>query len=86
MFIKTRIQPVALLVTIQQEKASACEIKKEHEVIHITQEEAMDIVARLLNKYIPEKGYKSSEKLSQEVEKIEIKLSDTQSWVQHGFG
>ena len=65
-FTKTRR---TLLVTIQQEKVSTCEIKEACEALDTAQEEAMEAMARLLNKYIAEKDYKSSEKISQEIEK-----------------
>ena len=44
-------------------------------------------MARLLKKYIAEKDYKSSEKISQEIheEKIEIEYSDAQNRPQQSF-
>ena len=81
-FTKTRR---TLLVTIQQEKVSTCEIKEACEALDTAQEEAMEAMARLLNKYIAEKDYKSSEKISQEIEKIEIEYSDAQNRAQQSF-
>ena len=81
-FTKTRR---TLLVTIQQEKVSTCEIKEACEALDTAQEEAMEAMARLLNKYIAEKDYKSSDKISQEIEKIEIEYSDAQNWAQQSF-
>ena len=81
-FTKTRR---TLLVTIQQEKVSTCEIKEACEALDTAQEEAMEAMARLLNKYIAEKDYKSSDKISQEIEKIEIEYSDAQNRAQQSF-
>jgi len=71
-----------LLVTVQQEKVSTFEIKEACEALDIAQEEAMYAMTRLLNKYIAEKDHKSSEKLSLEIEKIEIEYSDAQNRAQ----
>ena len=81
-FTKTRRN---LLVTIEQEKVSTCEIKEACEALDTAQEEAMEAMARLLNKYIAEKDYKISEKISQEIEKIKIEYSDAQNWAQKSF-
>ena len=70
-----------LLVTAQQEKVSTFEIKEACEALDIAQEEAMYAMTRLLNEYKAEKDHKSSEKLSLEIEKIEIEYSDAQNRV-----
>ena len=67
MFTRTRRQ---LLVIIQQDKVTTDEIKEGCEVLDIAQEEAMGIMARLLDKYIAEKDNKNSEKLNQEINNI----------------
>ena len=41
-----------LLVTIQQEKVSTCKIKEACEALDIAQEEAVEAIARLLNKLL----------------------------------
>ena len=74
-----------LLVTVQQEKVSTFEIKEACEALDIAQEEAMYAMTRLLNKYIAEKDHKSSEKLSLEIEKIEIEYSDAQNRAQQVY-
>ena len=51
-FTRTRRQ---LLVIIQQDKVTTDEIKEECEALDIAQEEAMGIMARLLEKHIAEK-------------------------------
>ena len=68
-----------LLVTIQEEKVTIEEIKEVFEALDVAQEEAMDIMTRLLNKLITEKDHKSSEKLTLEIEKIETEYSDAQN-------
>ena len=82
MFTKTRKQ---LLVIIQQNKVTTDEIKEECEALDIAQEEAMGIMARLLDKHIAEKDNKNSEKLSQEIDNIEIEYSDAQNRAQRAF-
>ena len=81
-FTRTRRQ---LLVIIQQDKVTTDEIKEGCEVLDIAQEEAMGIMARLLDKYIAEKDNKNSEKLSQEIDNIKIEYSDAQNRVQRAF-
>ena len=81
-FTRTRRQ---LLVIIQQNKVTTDEIKEECEALDIAQEEAMGIMARLLDKYIAEKDNKNSEKLSQEIGNIEIEYSDAQNRAQRAF-
>ena len=63
-FTRTRRQ---LLVTIQQDNVTTDEIKEGCEALDIAQEEAMGIMARLLDKYMAEKDNKNSEKFSQEI-------------------
>ena len=70
---------------LQQEKVSTCEVKEACEALDTAQEEAMEAMARLLNKYIAEKDYKSSDKISQEVEKIKVEYSDAQNRMQQSF-
>ena len=60
-FTRTRRQ---LLVIIQQDKVTTDEIKEECKALDIAQEEAMGIMARLLDKYIAEKDNKNSNKLT----------------------
>ena len=81
-FTRTRRQ---LLVTIQQDKVTTDEIKEGCEALDIAQEEAMGIMARLLDKYMAEKDSKNSEKLSQEIDNIEIEYSDAQNRAQSVF-
>ena len=81
-FTRTRRQ---LLVTIQQDKVTTDEIKEGCEALDIAQEEAMGIMARLLDKYMAEKDSKNSEKLSQEIDNIEIEYSDAQNRAQNVF-
>ena len=65
-FTRTRKQ---LLATIQQDKVTTDEIKEGCEAL---EEEAMGIMARLLEKYVAEKCNKNSEKLSQEIDNAQI--------------
>ena len=80
-FTKTRRQ---LLVTIQQDNVTIDEIKEGCEALDIAQEEAM---ARLLNKYynMADKDSKNSEKLSQEIDNIELEYSEAQNRAQSVF-
>ena len=81
-FTRTRRQ---LLVIIQQDKVTTDEIKEECEALDIAQEEAMGIMARLLEKRIAEKDNRNSEKLSQEIDNIEIEYSDAQNRAQRAY-
>lgn len=45
----------------------------------------MGIMARLLDRYVDEKDSKNSEKLSQEIDNIEIEYSDAQNRAQRAF-
>ena len=56
-----------LLVIVQQDNVSTDEIKERCEALDMAQEEAMDIMARLLDRYMAVKDNKNSEKLSQEI-------------------
>ena len=81
-FTRTRRQ---LLVTIQQDKVTTDEIKEGCEALDIAQEEAMGIMARLLDRYMVEKDNKNSEKLSQEIDNIELEYSEAQNRAQSVF-
>ena len=48
----------------------------------MAQEEAMDIIARLLDRYMAVKDNKNSERLSQEIDNIEIENSEAQNRAQ----
>ena len=74
-----------MLVTIQQDKVITDEIKEGYEALDIAQDEAMGIMARLLDKYMAEKDSKNSEKLSQEIDNIKIEYSDAQNRAQSVF-
>ena len=71
-----------LLVTVQQDNVSTDEIKERCEALDMAQEEVMDIMARLLDRYMALKDNKNSEKLSQEIDNIEIEYSDAQNRAQ----
>lgn len=77
-FTKTRRQ---LLVTIQQDKVTTDEIKEFEgcEALDIAQQEAVGILARLLDRYMVEKDNKNSEKLSQEIDNIKLEYSEAQN-------
>ena len=81
-FTRTRRQ---LLVTIQQDKVTTDEIKEGCEALDIAQEEAIGIMARLLDRYMVEKDTKNSEKLSQEIDNIELEYSEAQNRAQSVF-
>ena len=74
-----------LLVTVQQDNVSTDEIKGRCEALDMVQEEVMDIMARLLDKYMALKDNKISEKLSQEIDNIEIEYSDVQNRAQEVY-
>ena len=71
-----------LLVTVQQDNVGTDEIKERCEALDMAQEEVMDIMARLLDRYMALKDNKNSEKLSQEIDNIEIEYSDAQNRAQ----
>ena len=75
----------SLLVIIQEEKVSTHEIKGACEELDLAQEGAMEVMTRLLSKYIADKDYRNSEKLSQEIEKLEIEYTDAQNRAQETF-
>ena len=74
-----------LLVTIQQENVSREEIKEACEILDTAQDDAMDAMMRLSNKYIANKDSRSSERLIQEIDKIEIEYTDAQNRAQQVF-
>ena len=62
-FIRTRRQ---LLVIVQQDNVNTDEIKERCEALYnMAQEEAMDIMARLLDRYMAVKDNKNSERLTE---------------------
>jgi len=67
------------LVKIQQENVSREEIKEACKILNTAQDDAMDAMMRLFNKYIANKGCRSSERLIQEIDKIEIEYTDAQN-------
>ena len=71
-----------LLVIVQQDNVSTDEIKERCEALDMAQEEAMDIMARLLDRYMAVKDNKNSERLSQEIDNIEIEYSEAQNRAQ----
>ena len=59
MFTRARRQ---LLVIVQQDNVSTDEIKERCEALDMAQEEAMDIMARLLDRYMAVKNNKNSKR------------------------
>ena len=78
-FTRARSQ---LLVIVQQDNVNTDEIKERCEALDMAQEEAMDIMARLLDRYMAVKDNKNSERLSQEIDNIEIEYSEVQNRAQ----
>ena len=70
-----------LLVVIQEE-ITIEEIDKECEQLNVLIEEALEPMLRLSTKYQLERDIKSNEKLSLEIERIEIEFTDAQNRAQ----
>ena len=70
-----------LLVVIQEE-ITIEEIDEECEQLNVLIEEALELMLRLSTKYKLERDIKSNEKLSLEIEQIEIEFTDAQNRAQ----
>ena len=78
-FTKTRRH---LLVSIQQEQITVENLDEECEQLEMLMEELLEVTERLSAKYKLKKDIKSNDKLSSEIEQIEIEFSDAQNRAQ----
>ena len=75
----------ALLVLIQQKGVAADEIQEACLGLDLAQEEAMEAIEKLSDRYKAEKDYRSCDKLGQEVDRIEIEYTDAQNRAQEVY-
>jgi len=61
-----------LLVLIQQRETTLEAIQRAYEILDVAQVEAMEAIEKLSERYRAGEDYNSSDKLGQEIEKIEI--------------
>jgi len=78
-FTRTRRR---LLVLLQQADVTVEQIDDVSEQLNMSMEETMEAMARLSTKYKIEKDSKNNEKLSSEIEQIEVEFTDAQNHVQ----
>jgi len=78
-FTRTRRR---LLVLLQQADVTVEQIDDASEQLNMSMEETMEAMARLFTKYKMEKDSKSNEKLSSEIEQIEVEFTDAQNCAQ----
>ena len=81
-FTKTRR---ALLVLILQRELTLDTIQEACGTLNMAQEEATEAIEKLVDRFRTVKDYKSSERLGQEIEKIEIEYTDAQNRVQEVY-
>ena len=70
-----------LLVLIQQRELTLDAIQEGCATLDMAQEEAMEAIEKLLDRFRTEKDYMSCEKLGKEVEMIEIEYTEVQNRV-----
>ena len=70
------------LVSIQQEQITVENLDEECEQLEMLMEELLEVTERLSAKYKLKKDIKSNDKLSSEIEQIEIEFSDAQNRAQ----
>jgi len=78
-FTRTRRR---LLVLLQQAKVTVEQIDNASEQLNMSMEETMEAMVRLSTKYKMEKDSKSNEKLSSEIEQIEVEFTNAQNHAQ----
>ena len=73
----------SLLVMLQQTDVTIDQIDEASEALNTIMEEAMNVMVRLSDRYKAQKDSKNCEKLSSEIEQIEVEFTDAQNRAQN---